>query len=401
MLSTLGVLLAFVLIVTLRVRNIDFSISILIGSLIIALTSEAPIDVIVKATRQTILDPNTINLTFAVALITVLGYSLKETSLMTEMIEGLRSILPTRILLAIIPAMFGLLTLPGGALMSAPFNEPEAKRLGLKPEHKTYINVWFRHLWYWASPLSPVAILASNLANFNLNSFLATQLPILVITLAIGFLMSSNFIHNVGYSSHGANGLPEVIKGITPIVLSVVISAFGFPSWLALAIGVAVLYIIRKVPLERALKMIQSGVRWDLAVAVVSMLFFRFVVESSGSVQTVFQSFEELGVPLIVILIIIPLLVGSISGTPTMGIGIIFPLLIPLLGNYNVYVVSIIYVGLICGYIASPMHLCLVLTNNYYRSELRKVYKHLVPSVVVLYVLAMTYYLFMNGGVPF
>jgi integral membrane protein (TIGR00529 family) len=401
MLSTLGVLLAFVLIVTLRVRNIDFSISILIGSLIIALTSEAPIDVIVKATRQTILDPNTINLTFAVALITVLGYSLKETSLMTEMIEGLRSILPTRILLAIIPAMFGLLTLPGGALMSAPFNEPEAKRLGLKPEHKTYINVWFRHLWYWASPLSPVAILASNLANFNLNSFLAAQLPILVITLAIGFLMSSNFIHNVGYSSHGANGLPEVIKGITPIVLSVVISAFGFPSWLALAIGVAVLYIIRKVPLERALKMIQSVVRWDLAVAVVSMLFFRFVVESSGSVQTVFQSFEELGVPLIVILIIIPLLVGSISGTPTMGIGIIFPLLIPLLGNYNVYVVSIIYVGLICGYIASPMHLCLVLTNNYYRSELRKVYKHLVPSVVVLYVLAMTYYLFMNGGVPF
>ena len=400
MLPVLGVLLAFAVIVVLRLRNVDFSLSILTGSLILTVTSEAPVDVIVEAGRLTLTDPDTLNLAVAVALITVLGYILKETSLMTELIEGLRGVLPARVLLATIPAMFGLLTMPGGALMSAPFNEPEANRLGLKPEQKTYINVWFRHVWYWASPLSPVAILAASMAGFTLNVFLGAQLPILAVTVALGFLVGSTFIKDGGLSSHGVKGLPEVARGLAPIVLAVVLSAVGVPIWMALALGVAAVFLIKKVPPRRAFRMIHSGVRWDLAAAVVSMLFFRFVVESSGSVEALFESAAGLGVPLMAILVVVPLLVGSISGTPTMGIGIIFPLLLPLLGDYNVYVVSIIYAGLIGGYLASPMHLCLILTNSYYRSELGRVYRYLVPSAALLYVFAVAYYLFMNGAIP-
>jgi len=399
-LPVLGVLLAFAVIVVLRLRNVDFSLSILTGSIIIAVTSETPVEVLVEAGRRTVTDPNTLNLAVAVALIAVLGYSLKETSLMTELIEGLRGVLPARVLLATIPAMFGLLTMPGGALMSAPFNEPEANRLGLKPEHKTYVNIWFRHLWYWASPLSPVAILAASLAGLSLNDFLAAQLPILVITLAIGFLVSSAFIKDGGRINRGAKGLPEVARGLAPIVSAVVLSALRVPIWMALALAVALVFIIRRVPPGKALEMVRSGVRWDLAAAVVSMLFFRFVVESSGSVEALFESATGLGVPLMAILIVVPLLVGSISGTPTMGIGIIFPLLVPLLGDYNVYVVSIIYAGLIGGYLASPMHLCLILTNSYYKSDLRRVYRYLVPSAAILYVFAVAYYLFMNGAIP-
>ena len=400
MLPVLGVLLAFAVIVVLRLRNVDFSLSILTGSLILAVTSETPVEVLVEAGRRTVTDPDTLNLAVAVALITVLGYSLKETSLMTELIEGLRGVLPARVLLATIPAMFGLLTMPGGALMSAPFNEPEANRLGLKPEQKTFINVWFRHVWYWASPLSPVAILAASMAGFTLNVFLGAQLPILAVTVALGFLVGSTFIKDGGLSSHGVKGLPEVARGLAPIVLAVVLSAVGVPIWMALALGVAAVFLIKKVPPRRAFRMIHSGVRWDLAAAVVSMLFFRFVVESSGSVEALFESAAGLGVPLMAILVVVPLLVGSISGTPTMGIGIIFPLLLPLLGDYNVYVVSIIYAGLIGGYLASPMHLCLILTNSYYRSELGRVYRYLVPSAALLYVFAVAYYLFMNGAIP-
>jgi hypothetical protein len=400
MLPVIGVVLAFAVIVALRLRNVDFSLSILTGSMIIAATSDAPVDVFVKAVRRTITDPNTLNLTVAVALIAVLGYSLKETSLMTELIEGLRGVLPARFLLALTPAMFGLLTMPGGALLSAPFNEPEADRLGLSPEQKTYVNIWFRHIWYWASPLSPVAILAASLAGFSLNGFLAAQLPILVVALAIGFLVSSAFIKDGGRISHGAKGLPEVARGLAPIVAAVILSAAGVPIWLALALAVALVFIIRRVPAGKALEMVQSGVRWDLAAAVVSMLFFRFVVVTSGSVGMLFESATGLGVPLMAILIVVPLLVGSISGTPTMGIGIIFPLLVPLLGDYNVYVVSIIYAGLIGGYLASPMHLCLILTNSYYKSDLRRVYRYLVPSAAILYVFAVAYYLFMNGAIP-
>lgn len=400
MFPVIGVLVAFAIIVVLRLKNVDFSFSILAGSFILAFTSDAPVDVLVEAVRRTLADPDTLNIAVAVALITVLGYILKETGMMTELIEGLRGVLPARVLLALIPAMFGLLPMPGGALMSAPFNEPEAKRLGLKPEQKTFVNVWFRHLWYWAYPLSPVPILAASLAGFPLNGFLAVQLPILVFILVIGFIVSSSFVKGGGRVNHGGKGFQEVARGLSPIVLAVVLSASGLPIWMALALGVALAFVIGRVSAGRALGMVLSGVRWDLALAVVSMLFFRFVVVESGSMDALFESATGLGIPLMAILVVVPLLVGSISGTPTMGIGIVFPLLVPLLTDPNVYAISVVYAGLVAGYLASPMHLCLVLTNSYYRSELGRVYRYLVPSAAILYASAVAYYLFMNGAIP-
>jgi integral membrane protein (TIGR00529 family) len=389
LLSVVGVLVAYAVIVSLRIKNIDFTFSILAGSMIIIITSVSPTDVLLTAIQRT-----------TVALISALGYCLKETSLMTELIDGLREILPSRVLLAIIPAMFGLLTMPGGALMSAPFNEPEAKRLGLRPEQKTYLNVWFRHLWYWASPLSPVTILGAGLSGFPLNNFLRAQLPIFAVTLFIGFIIGGSFITDSSSRAEIPNGLYEVVKGLFPIALAIVLTAIGIPIWLALIIGLSVAFIIKNVPPIRALKMIQSGIRWDLTTAVISMLFFRFVVIASGSVNALFETATKIGIPLMAILLIVPILVGSISGTPTMGIGIILPLLLPLLGEYTIFGASIIYAGVIAGYLASPMHLCLILTNSYYKSELGKVYRYLIPSSIALYSIATIYYIFMNGGFP-
>jgi hypothetical protein len=59
------------------------------------------------------------------------------------------------------------------------------------------------------------------------------------------------------------------------------------------------------------------------------------------------------------------------------------------------------YAGVIAGYIASPLHLCLVLTNSYYRSELSRVYRYLVPSAIALFTVVMVYRLALNGVIAF
>lgn len=393
----IGVVVAFLLIVALRLKNVDFSLSILAGSAVIAVTSSGPLDILIEAGMRTIKDPTTLDISVAVALITVLGYSLKETSLMTELIYGLRGLLPSRVLLALIPAMFGLLSMPGGALMSAPFNEPEAERLGLRPEHKTYINVWFRHLWYWASPISPVPILAASLFNNDLNGFLAVQLPMLIVTLFIGFLVSSAFIGGGGRIGGGPRDNAGVAMGLAPILVTIFLSVVGVPVWAALVIGIAMVYAVKRVPAGKALRMARDGVRWDIAASAASMLFFRQVVAVSGSAKVLFEDIAALGIPVIVIIVLVPILVGTISGTPTMGIGIVFPLLLPLYGASGVHLVSILYAGVISGYLASPMHLCLVLTNSYYKSEMGRVYRYLVPSVAALYAANLAYHLAVGG----
>jgi len=399
MLDLIGVVVAFVIIVALRLRNVDFSVSLLTGSLLIVVTSSEPVGILIDSVTSTLTDPSTWNLTVAVALITVLGYVLKETDLISELIVGLRSVVPSSVLMAVIPAIFGLFAMPGGALISAPFNEPEADRLGLRPEHKTYINIWFRHLWYWASPTAPLAILATTIACLDLNAFLFAQLPIFAFTVGLGLVVSRSFIKRDEVAGAPVKGNNGIVKGLIPIVTILGLSYAGVPLWAAFIVGILSVYLVMKVPTGDWVTMVVQGVRWDTTAAVVAMLFFRNVVSASGSVASLLVSVTEMGVPLIVLFVVTPLLVGSISGTASMGAAIVLPLLMPFCGS-SVHLVSVIYAGIIAGYMASPLHLCLILTNSYYKSELGRVYRYLVPSMAFLYVVAVVYHLTMYGGLP-
>ena len=399
MIALIGVVVAFAIIIALRLRNVDFSVSLLTGSLLIVVTSSEPLKILIDSVTSTLTDPSTWNLTVAVALITVLGYVLKETDLISELIVGLRSVVPSSVLMAVIPAIFGLFAMPGGALISAPFNEPEADRLGLKPEHRTYINIWFRHLWYWASPTAPLAILATTIACLDLNAFLFAQLPIFAVTVGLGLLVSRSFIKRDEVAGAPVKGNNGIVKGLIPIVTILGLSYAGIPLWAAFIAGILTVYVVMKVPTGDWAMMVVRGIRWDTTAAIVAMLFFRNVVSASGSMASLLVSVTEMGVPLIVLFIVPPLLVGSISGTASMGAAIVLPLLMPFCGS-SVHLVSVIYAGIIAGYMASPLHLCLILTNSYYKSELRKVYRYLVPSLVLLYVVAVVYHLTMNGGLP-
>ena len=399
MIALIGVVVAFAIIIALRLRNVDFSVSLLTGSLLIVVTSSEPLKILIDSVTSTLTDPSTWNLTVAVALITVLGYVLKETDLISELIVGLRSVVPSSVLMAVIPAIFGLFAMPGGALISAPFNEPEADRLGLKPEHRTYINIWFRHLWYWASPTAPLAILATTIACLDLNAFLFAQLPIFAVTVGLGLLVSRSFIKRDEVAGAPVKGNNGIVKGLIPIVTILGLSYAGIPLWAAFIAGILTVYVVMKVPTGDWAMMVVRGIRWDTTAAIVAMLFFRNVVSASGSMASLLVSVTEMGVPLIVLFIVPPLLVGSISGTASMGAAIVLPLLMPFCGS-SVHLVSVIYAGIIAGYMASPLHLCLILTNSYYKSELGKVYRYLVPSMALLYVVAVVYHLSMYGGLP-
>ncbi|MCJ7731878.1 DUF401 family protein, partial [Candidatus Bathyarchaeota archaeon] len=116
MIEVIGLLVAFAGIFVLRAKNVEFYVAITIAALIIGLTSGKPPTILFDVLLTTLSAYETWNLVLAVALITVLGYALKETGLMVRFIEGLSKVLPGNILLATIPALFGFLSMPGGAL---------------------------------------------------------------------------------------------------------------------------------------------------------------------------------------------------------------------------------------------------------------------------------------------
>ena len=397
MLESLGLLVAFITIFALRAKKIDFSVAITVAAIIIGLTSGNQVSIIFSVLYTTVSSPSTWTLVVAVVMITVLGYALKETGLMIRFIEGLSNVLPGNILLALIPAIFGFLSMPGGALMSAPFIEPEANKLGLEPEYKTYFNVWFRHLLYWVNPVTSSTIMATTLAGFTINYWLRVQWPLFFAMVAIGLFFSRDFISTPKRKSDGGKFTLDDALGAIPLLITVGLVLYGLEVYIGLGAGILSTFLLGRVRPKRALRMIWKGIQWNTAMAVLATLYLRDMVISSGSVDLLFDAILGAGIPRIAIAVFIPLLIGAISGSPAMGVGISFPLLLPLFNEPNIHVVSIIFVGITCTYITSPLHLCLVLINSYYKSDLNKVIRYLAPSAAALYLSGVAYHWILNS----
>lgn len=388
-----GLIFAFALIFILRLKDFDHALTIIIACLVIGLTAGKSLAIFPRVLLITATDLKTWEITAAVAMITLMGYVLKETRMIVGLIENLRGFLPSRFLVALIPAIFGVLSMPGGAILSAPFNEPEADRLGLKPEERTFVNIWFRHVWYWASPISPTTFLAVSMAGLALRDFIVVNAVLFFAAWGVGFFATRKYLPPVPETRTTARNYGAVLRGISPIVTALTLSLLEVPVWLSVATGILVAFLVQRATRQTIWKSLTKGISWQISAAVFATLYFRYMLTTTGYVTILLQDVIGSGVPLVILLILVPLLIGSISGMPTMGIGIVFPLLLPILPEVNIATVTIIFAGITTGYMASPLHLCLVLTNHYYRSNLKQVFRYLLPATFTLYGIALTYHL--------
>jgi hypothetical protein len=72
---------------------------------------------------------------------------------------------------------------------------------------------------------------------------------------------------------------------------------------------------------------------------------------------------------------------------PAAGIAIIIPLAKMIAGNVSPLLTSLLYVTIVFSYLISPMHLCLILTLEYYKARLHIVYRKLIPAALAAYLI--------------
>jgi len=97
------------------------------------------------------------------------------------------------------------------------------------------------------------------------------------------------------------------------------------------------------------------SVDWNLSAAVLGIMVFRGYVEASGAMATLANQLESVGIPVLVLAVIVPLLTGIATGASLIGVGILFPLLLPLVpaGMDKVAFLSLIFISNMIGYMAS------------------------------------------------
>jgi integral membrane protein (TIGR00529 family) len=384
MLAILGIPVAFAAILFLVKKKFPYGISIIVGAVIIGIFCGFTGEDFLTSAVETIKDKDTLNLTAIIILICILGYSFKETGQINITIEELRKIFGEKTVLAALPAAFGMLPIPGGALMSAPVIEPEANRLGLSPEHKTYINIWFRHTLLIIFPLSAMIILSASLAHISVYSFIALVSPLFLISVGVGYIVGLRPI-KVQSQKKESGKLLRALYGLSPIILVIVLNiVVGIGFALGLLLGIILLFVETKTSLSRAATMVRKGFSWEMASAIVGIMFFREVINNSSVVTDIMNLFE--GSPVILLIIGLPMVISLFTGLAILSIGVCFPLLLPISPFSPPVFAAILYVSAFTGYLASPLHLCLIVTKEYFDSSLLKVYKRFLPSVGVLVV---------------
>ena len=121
-------------------------------------------------------------------------------------------------------------------------------------------------------------------------------------------------------------------------------------------------------------------------ILVVSIMIFKRILQVSGGVEIIPEVFTKLGIHPFIVLFIIPFFIGTMTGLGTAAIGIGLPVLLPIIiqGETNLYYAMLAFTGSFVGSMISPMHLCLVVANNYFKVDIGEMYKMLILPLSII-----------------
>lgn len=341
-----------------------------------------------------------------IVLILVLSTSMKESGALDDLVQSVRKIfVDNRFTIGALPAMIGLLPMPGGALFSAPMIEGLADEAEASPEARTFLNYWFRHLWEYSWPLYPGLILESAVIGVSLISVTSFQFP-----LCMAAILGGSIFGLMGVAKHFRTPLhgPQLreqlgtlIRGFWPVLLitvlyiAILVSKINLasPFLIVLLVTVLLFGLVRIGP-SRFPRLIWRAIDLKLLGTVYSVLVFKDIIVVSGAVDQLSAVFRQWGVPPIALFIAIPMLIGYLTGITHSYVSVAFPLLLPFFGDpIDLSRVQLAYAFGFIGVLLSPVHLCLVLSAKYFEADVNGVYKRLfLPAAVVALVALGIYF---------
>lgn len=345
----------------------------------------------------------------SVILLEVIGNLLKETGSIKKMIDSLGKLLgEPRLLTAALPALAGMLTVPGGAIISAPMVEEAGNRIGLSPARQAASNIWFRHVFYFMLPLFPSMILAAELAGVNVGIFALYNLSLTVVGLVVAFFTvfrglewrQSALPARSATRKSAWRSLAELLRSTAPllVILSLVIGLqLFFPLALLLGISAAFFnYFPRHegfwpVIKKRFLTYLLPGIKFKLAFIILGIMFFKQALDYTQVITDMAGFLIGLGIPLLILIFVVPVALGVITGDNSASIAIVVPLFAPMIADAgSAYYVQIafVYFSSALGHIFAPVHPCFALTKEYFKASYGAMLYPLLPPVAAVTLLA-------------
>jgi len=388
----LKILFVLIVIVLLLKRRWNLGLVMVLSSVILSvLYLLKPLDFAVS-TYHAVTSKTTIFLMIILTLIRIFENVMRKNGLMQEMMDSFRGlVMDRRILMAAMPSIIGLLPSMGGALFSAPLVDEASKGANASPENKAFINYVFRHPWEFISPLYPGLILASAITLHSVRDLIIANMSYAIFLVVGGIIwgLIGLDVQKDKFRKLSKKGLLSFLPIASIILLFV---ALNLDLSISLAIVIIVLYIVMKYSPGRILDSIKEGFSWEIILIIIGVMTFKEVLDVSGAVTNLSSFFSSQGIPVLIVLFILPFLSGLLTGLTIGFVGAIFPILIGIEGAHHLSAISFAFAAGYVGVLLSPVHLCLVLTREHFKAEMSGIYRNIVKVGVLIMIAAIIQY---------
>jgi integral membrane protein (TIGR00529 family) len=405
-------LVVFGLVLCLSRFRMQLSLSLFIGALVLGFWMGMTPFQWLEAALLSVTHLQALSLLLIVGLLMVMSRIMESAGQMHRLVATFTRLThDPRTVGSVMSAMVGLLPMPGGALFSAPLVETSLSGQNASAEQKALVNYWFRHIWEYWWPLYPGAVLAVALLKVQTWPYIAFMSPLTLITALIGIVFILRPMGKFPSSGEGERSwstLKDFLWEMMPILvvilvigliaaLEALLGSFGIqvkvPGAISILPGLlaAIIWVcaVNKVPPIRIRSaFLDRGVIPMLLLVLAIIIFQGTLVES----KAVFKMRDELTayqVPLLAVFTIIPFLSGLLTGIAVGFVGLSFPLVVPMFPTNSFFdymsCAALAYTFGYMGMMLSPVHLCFLVTKDYYKANLLKCYRHVLwPALTVM-----------------
>lgn len=406
----LTLIVSMVVILFLVSKKVNIGYSLIIGATLLSLLNGRNLNYIFNIFLRTLCESTTISLALTIAFISVLGHVMGKYLILDRMITALEKMLRSaKATILIAPSIIGTLLVNGGALMSCPVVDNLGDKLDIPNDRRASINLIFRHAMYFFFPLSPTMILAAEIGGYDLWNFIKLQFPIAIVMYILGYIF---YLKKYPQPKLEKIEPKQYFKAIgefalysSPILTSLFgVLLFNLPFYISLVFGILVSIIINiydkskdsKYDInENVFKTIYEGIRPSMVIAIIGIMIFKNVVNDFDELFIFLNTLLDKGIPVELLIIISCGIISFPLASTQPSIAILYPMILPLAPNPHVKLLyaMFIFTTAFMSYYISPIHMCQVLTLEYFNVKIKDLYKNYVYILPLTYLAMIVIYL--------
>lgn len=344
--------------------------------------------------------------------------SLNKAGRMERTVTALKSWFSNKKMLLVgLPALVGLLPMPGGAIFSAPLVASVDGSGELKAEQRVAVNYWFRHIWEYWWPLYPGVVLTIRYSELPMALFLLIQIPFTLAAATGGYFFMLRKVKRENRPHRDGKPEPEaLLAALGPIAMLVFIAVLGSAvlpvtglsgtvsnllSMLAgLLVAIAAVFHGKASAWRPSLQLFKKTDTWQMVVLVIGILAFSAVIkaplDAAGTtlVTAMRDEFIHAGIPLIAIIVLIPFLSGLGTGIAIGFVSASLPVVFALLGpdppmGIMAATAAFAFAMGFMGVMLSPIHVCFVVTSGYFKTQLFRNYRLIMGPIAVMLIASL------------